>query len=275
VVIPAQVIRVDEPVVVTSFDLRSARKEAVDFFKEKQYRKARELINRTLVGPNAKDPILLHILSKIQYENANYDTATEIAEKAIHGAKLSSSISSMEITHLHLHYARCLFGAGQFEEADVEVDRFFDTIGGFDTAVRAGGEVTALAFEGLALHGECIFEIGRVSEAANVINHGLSAPGAEDNAALLRAYSHFALKYDKLEDALRSLLKLMAADKNNKRSKQLLAQALRHGNALELLYQQLAPTANTAPAYAFLANIAKVCSLVLTISLTKRNMMLS
>lgn len=211
-----------------------------------------------MVGPNAKDATLLHVLSKIHYENANYDTATEIAEKAIQAAKLSSSISSMEITHLRLHYARCLFGSGQFDEADVEVDRFFDTIGGFDSAVQAGGEVTSLAFEGLALHGECIFETGHVSEAANVINHGLSAPGAEDNAALLRAYSYFALKYDKIEDALRSLLKLMAADKENKRSKQLFAQALRHGNALDLLSQQLAPSAKTAPAYAFLANIAKV-----------------
>ena len=55
----------------------------------------------------------------------------------------------------------------------MEVDRFFDTIGGFDEACKGKGLTATLAFEGLALHAECLFEIGRVSEAAAVVNHGL------------------------------------------------------------------------------------------------------
>lgn len=51
------------------------------------------------------------------------------------------------------------------------------------------GPLALLAFEGLSLHAECLFEIGRVSEAAAVINHGLGRMQCLDRRNLITSMS--------------------------------------------------------------------------------------
>ena len=84
-------------------------------------------------------------------------------------------------------------------------------------------------------------------------------PSSEDQPCLLRSYAYFALKYDKYDDAIRALLKMVVIDRSNKRSLKLMGEALRHDGSVEIIFAQIPPNnASAATAYHYLANIAKV-----------------
>jgi AcrR family transcriptional regulator len=93
----------------------------------------------------------------------------------------------------------------------------------------------------LALKAECLFELGRHDAAAALINKHMSWPGIEKHVPTLTAYSYFAKKYDKVEEALRGLLKAVVADSKNKRVRKLLADILNSDMGYAELLNQLAP----------------------------------
>lgn len=215
------------PTAIPVSNITSILKEVKTLFDQKLYKKAKDLCQSTLKSHSySKNPILLNILSKIYFYNENYDVAVDYGEKSVKALKSTDlALTTFQIGEIRLDYAKCLFKSGQFEEADVEIDRCFDSIGGFNDVVNKlskGNPLIKLAYEALSLHAECLFETGKVSEAASIVNSSLSLPFAEESPSLLQSYAYFALKYDKYDDAVRALLKVIVLDQNDKRSKSLL-----------------------------------------------------
>ena len=240
---------------------KQAVNEAEKLFIKKKYRQVREICEEQL-KTGTKDSRIYNLLSKIYFANENYDLAVDFGEKSVNLLKnaANTSLSSLEIAFIRLQYAKSLHLSGQHEESDVEIDKFFTIFGGLENAIRNSNKtISKLAFEGYALHAECVFDSGKVSQAADIINQGLSFPGAEDQMCLLQSYAYFALKYDKYDDAIRALLKVVVIDNKNKRSLSLMGEALRSPSAVKIItsYIPLTSKQQAASAYALLATIAK------------------
>jgi len=91
---------------IVNKDIKSVRKELDRLFELKQYRSARLLCEEALKSSHSKDYKLFLVLSKISYENGNFDKSVEFCERAVGYLKTSTAVSGQDVTVTRLHYAK-------------------------------------------------------------------------------------------------------------------------------------------------------------------------
>lgn len=264
VAIPTDTVPVSQPEgqshdgIDANLSLSEFREKVSEYLDKSQYRKIRLLCNeylnlKTVTNPSFKS-VLFYYLSRVHLINERYDQAVEFCEKALNFARRAKEVCTT-MAQLYCHLAECHYRSGNFDECESVADEVFQCFGGIDSALSSS--VSSLAYEALRWKAESIFEMGRHMPAANLVNKYITTSNGENKVPLLQAYSYFALKYDKFDDGLRALLKAVVIDKNDKRTCQLLANALKSPEGIDQLKKQIVPSAQSSSGFAFLATICK------------------
>ena len=97
-----------------------------------------------------------------------------------------------------------------------------------------GSKRTTQVLDIRVLKAECLFAMEKHEDAASLLNDHMPWSGAEEHLPTLIAYASFAMKYRKVEEPVRALLKAIVLDQKNKKTKSLLAELLSSENGIIL-----------------------------------------
>ena len=212
--------------------------------EKKSYRSARETCEDLLASAKYDNAYFLYdFLARLKLENKKYDDAESLARKSI-----SSNDRRYESYYI---LSKALFFKESYEEAIKSADVALIIINK-SKKIKSNEK-----FNILVIKAECFFELGYHNEAVAIINTYMSENGAEEHLPTLEAYAKFALRYNKLEEGLRALLKAVVIDQKNHKIKSLLSKALESSQGIQELYSQIAPSQSSASVYAYLATVCK------------------
>ena len=264
--------------------IKKAVTVAQRYMEKAYYKKARETALeclKALSKKKVKDCSLNELTCEILMAAKKYEEAVDYAEKAVEIAtSLSMGDNRTGSTKRYLYFllARAHFEAGNFEDAFAILKKCTDELGGKTakgsataTMVTAecakasqkpyvkGGKVHYpwLHLDIAALRAETLFAIGRHIEAADVVNSCMGDANCEKHMGVLLAYSSFAAQYGKIQEAMRSLLKVVVLDQTERKGRRLLSTLLNSENGIKEVQQQLPVGTKSSSAYGLLAMIAK------------------
>lgn len=230
---------------------------AEHLFVERNFKKLLELISepiRKRVGGKAEFS-LQALLCRARLNNAQFSEALAAADR----------LTQLEESSYLAHYlsGRCQLGLADHEEALLEMQRALSLFGG---ASRSATRVSAdqdkhgvLEIDIRAAEAEALYELGRHVEAADKLNAVMNSPTmkADDHLSTLHVYAKICIAYAKWSDCMRSLLRAIAANQNDKTSKRLLVEAMKVSPAFDEMLQQIPSGPQAAAVYAFLGVIAR------------------
>ncbi len=261
---------------VTTSSIASVLKHARELFQVRSYKKARELVQETMkevqvkgleqLGQNGRkftqDCSLHEFLAELFLKTERYPLAVDHAEKALECRVSIGPKNSSGSTQRYLYFllATVHFQAENFEDAWAALVKAIEQCNmtkQSTTATTIGRAYQWFHLDVLALKAHILFGLNKHQQAAEVVNSCMSDPQCEKHLPVLLAYATFAAQYGKHEEAIRSLLKAVVLDQQDKRSRRLLARLLDTSAGLHELQQQLPPSESSASAYAFLATICK------------------
>ena len=204
-------------------------------------------------------------LADIHLENDRWDAATRVLRAAMRACASSASSAALCARLGEAH-----FGAARFDDAAQQYTRALQTSpartilkrirksggGGGKVQQRehaaAIDEIDTLTIRLAMAH----FEAGRHDEAIQLIESVVHR--REDHMGGLLAYARAAHERGKRKDAMGILLRAVVLDQNHKPARRRVGIRLReHGGLAALMENFGAPTLSLAPAFAFLATMAK------------------
>lgn len=227
---------------VTINTIHPAVKQIKELIQAKAYRKARYLCDDNLKS-SKNNASLLILKAEILMNSLKYDEAADCAQHA-------TSIQPNDVEY-NMILAKCLRAAERLDESAQVLDKMLTFLKG-STKKNINTELDVVA-----MRSEILFDIGRHMDAANLINQYVHLDAADSHVNVLLAYASFALKYEKVEEATRALLKVAVLDQKNKVGRNLLSKLLSSDSGFNEMIKQLPPSDKAAPAYAFLAAIVK------------------
>ena len=249
------------------------------FVAEKSYKKARHLAELVLSTVSGTDVFALRMLADILNKSRHYQRSVDVCQQGLQVSPQS----------LQLHYimGKSLMGLKQFTRASTAFNfaiMITQSSAGTDISVRAqddsdisgsGSNGTAqkdleFELELVALRAECIFESGHHNEAVASINAVPSnRTAAANNVPILIAYSYFAMRYSKVEEPGRALLKAVILGESA-RVKRMLAELMSSPQGMAQILLQMPPPPDPkahdrigkSEVYAFLGYVAKTHSVI-------------
>lgn len=235
------IVNTDESKAATN-TIHSAVKQIKELIQAKSYRKARYLCDDHL-KTSKNNASLLILKAEILMSALKYDEAADYAQRA-------TSVQPNDVEY-NMTLAKSLRAAERLDESAQVLDKMLTYLKG------SSKKNIKMELEVVAMRSEILFDIGRHMDAANLINQYVHLDAADSHLNILLAYSSFALKYDKVEEATRALLKVAVLDQKNKVGRNLLSKLLSSETGFDEMIKQLPPSDKAAPAYAFLAAIVK------------------
>ena len=225
------------------------------YISQKNYRKARLMCEEAQRSGGTLHPhevawyqARVKLLSDAKQ---NHDAAERHASQAL---SLGKKMPSANLSRYSYTLAEAMFAAGdKYDEAEEVLTELL---------ARLGPTQTELVLDARVLKAECLFELGKHENAAGLLNEHMHWQGAEDHVPTLLAYARFAMRYNKVEEPVRALLKAVVVDQKNKKCEAMLAELLSTDEGYAELCRQVPPSASSAAAYAFLATAVKNFSAV-------------
>lgn len=220
------------------------REEAQKLVASRSYKKALHLSERYLTGELPNDPVLLKIQIETYLTIDQHDLAVDAAER--------NATTWPDDAFSHFLLGKSYVSAGRLEEAETAF------LKAASTYKKKGGNFSkTFLLDVLAAKAECIFDLNRHAEAADIVNGSLSLPGGDAHVPTLLAYASFALKYDKVEEPVQALVKAITIDQKNKRLRATLAKALNTDAGLDQLFRQVPVSPGASSAFAFLSTVTR------------------
>lgn len=225
-----------------------------DLITQRNLRKARVLCEEALRVTNPRLPAheihwFLARISLLSDAQRNHAAAERYASQALSAGKRCTGVDTARYS---LTLARAMYEAGdKYDEAEEVLSDLLHTY---------GSRRSVHILDARVLKAECLFELGKHEEAAGLLNDHMQWPGAEEHIPTLIAYARFAMRYKKVEEPVRALLKAIVADQKNKKCRAMLAELLSTEAGYAEFQRQVPSATGSAAAYAFLATAVKDCS---------------
>lgn len=239
--------------------------KAVEAHMSKQaHQKAKAIVLKWLPGlktvaESKAEFFCLKTMMEIDVTAGRYDDAVRMGQYAVKRYR-SSGIELYQLL------ARAYIGREDFDEAAQCMDTALSLWNGSArSALPADKRSDAAYLDLVAFAATCLFDGGMHREAAEKVNQVMHLPGAGEHLSIVTAYARFALQYNKLEDALNAVFKVIVAigtkdiKSQPKVSRKLLSDFFSTKGAVELFQSRLpaAKSSGSGDIFAFLGSTAK------------------
>lgn len=230
---------------------------------EKSFKKARELAEHILSAVDGNDGQTLLSLAEVLLKSRKYQHAQQICQRGLQVLPKSLQLHTMLI--------KTLMALKQYNEAKTYVLAALviqsrPPSAGCDEPPALFEE--AFRMELIALHAECVFELGNHNDAVAIINQTTANPASATSVPILLAYSSFAMRYNKLEEPTRALLKAVILGEHP-RVREMLAKLMSSEAGIAEIMRQVPPSKakeadrkGKCEVFAFLGYVAKCHSVI-------------
>lgn len=230
---------------------------AEHLFVERSFKKLRELswqVIKDKVGGKAEFNIQA-LACRARLENHKFSEALQAATR----------MAQLDDTSYLAHYlcGKAYLGLEDHEEALLELQRAVSFVGGKSkSAADVSADQDKHAIQEIDIRvaeAEALFGLSKHVEAADKLNYLMSNPRmkADDHLPTLLLYAKICLIYAKWSDCVRSLLRAIAANQNDRTAKKLLVEALKCPDGFKELAVQIPSGPQSGSVFAFLGVIAR------------------
>jgi tetratricopeptide (TPR) repeat protein len=229
---------------------------AEHLFVQRSFKKLRELsadiIKRKIGGKTEFN--ILALACRARLENEKYADALDAADRMI----------QLDDTSYLAHYlaGRAHLGLKDPEDAGFEMQRalmYYSTKAKNNSICADQLKHAILEIDIRAGEAESLYELGKHVEAADKLNVVMGQPGmkADEHLLTLHVYAKICLAYAKWSDCVRSLLRAISANQNDKTSKKLIVDVLKIPEGYSEMRNQIPAGPQSAAVLAFLGVIAR------------------